>query len=77
MANRVGGSIVLPAPAPPEQRVGVRRFQMPAAPVLTAPAQGQLRRSAPALTLRWRGGAFASKPTNSQRPIVSTAGDQL
>ena len=43
---RVVGRIVLPAPTPPQMRVRVRRLQMPAASVLTAPALGQLRRSA-------------------------------
>ena len=43
-SNRLAGSSALPAPTPPVMRVRIRRSQMPAASVLTAPALGQLAR---------------------------------
>ncbi|MGO8928695.1 MAG: hypothetical protein ACLQU3_17640 [Limisphaerales bacterium] len=45
--NRLAAKIALPALAPPDKRVRIRRSEMPAAPVLIAPARGQLRRSVP------------------------------
>src|SRR5208337_2730498 len=47
-SNRLAGLIALPPPAAPVLRVRIRRSQMPAASVLTAPARGQRRRDGPA-----------------------------
>ncbi len=56
LPSRVAGSIALPAPAPSVLGVRVRRFQMPAAAVLTTPALGSLA-GRPQLNLpRGRGG---------------------
>jgi hypothetical protein len=65
MANRVGGSIVLPAPTPPDLRVRVRRLQVPAAFLLTAPGACQLRRSGPGFP--WRMTLSARAARNPRR----------
>ena len=45
-ANRLAGTLALPAPTPPQMRVRTRRSQMLAASALTAPALGQRRAGA-------------------------------
>src|SRR5208282_1052204 len=58
-------------------RVRVRRFQMPAALMLTAPAMAQRHRAAPALTLRRRATRCTDRWTSGQRCAGAVVNDGI